>query len=125
MSEPDEPSKPGKSAPKAWARHFDTIGDELLRLTAICGVDLREPDVLERVINNDATVCGKKNPIGFRKLHDLVIATFGSLNKAMDRIGTQDTKMLVDAIRERMDRQRALGGTARGKGAGSSTDQPK
>ena len=63
----------------AWARHLDTIGDELLRLTTICGVDLREPGVLDRVVKNDETVCTKKNPIGFRKLRELVIATHGSI----------------------------------------------
>ena len=96
----------------AWARHLDTIGDELLRLTTICGVDLREPGVLDRVVKNDETVCTKKNPIGFRKLRELVIATFNSLNKAQDRIGPEDTRMLVDAIRERLDKRRELGGTA-------------
>ena len=96
----------------AWARHLDTIGDELLRLTTICGVDLREAGVLERIIKNDETVCAKKNPIGFRKLRELVIATFNSLNKAQDRIGPEDTRMLVEAIRERLDKRRELGGAA-------------
>ena len=66
MSEPIDP---------AWARHFDTIGDELLRLTTVCGVNLREPGVVERIVKNDETVCSKKNAIGFRKLRDLVMAT--------------------------------------------------
>jgi hypothetical protein len=105
-----EPKNEVKHA--AWARHLDTIGDELLRLTAICGVDLREAGVLDRVVKNDETVCTKKNPIGFRKLRELVIATFNSLNKATDRIGAEDTRMLVDAIRERLDKRRELGGTA-------------
>jgi hypothetical protein len=41
----------------AWKRHLDTIGDELVRLTTICGVDLRESGVIERVLKNDETVC--------------------------------------------------------------------
>jgi hypothetical protein len=95
----------------AWARHIDTIGDELLRLTTVCGVDLQVAGAIERVIQNDETVCSKKNTIGFRKLRELVMATFGSLNKSMDRIGPAETKMIVDAIRERLDRRRELGGT--------------
>jgi len=97
----------------AWARHLDTIGDELVRLTAICDVDLREPNVIEQILKNDETVCGKKNPIGFRKLRELVMATFSSLNKAMDRIGPAETQMIVEAIRERLDSRRKLGGTSR------------
>ena len=106
----------------AWKRHLDTIGDELLRLTTICGVDLREAGVLERIVKNDETVCTKKNPIGFRKLRELVIATFNSLNKAQDRIGPEDTRMLVEAIRERIEKRRELGGTA--AGGSKRTDNP-
>jgi hypothetical protein len=103
-------SEPKKNA--AWARHLDTIADELLRLTTICGVNMREPGVVERIVKNDATVCAKRNPVGFRKLRDLVMATLGSLNKAVDRIGPGETKAIVDAILERLDRQRELGGTS-------------
>jgi hypothetical protein len=97
----------------AWMRHLDTIGDELLRLTTVCGVNLSEPGVMERVIQNDETVCRNKNPIGFRKLRELVMATLSSLNKATDRIGAAETQMIVEAIRERLDRKRELGGTSR------------
>ena len=117
MSESDnkseKPDSKGKIKHTAWARHLDTIGDELLRLTTVCGVNLAEPGVIERVIKNDDKVCTKPNPIGFRKLRELVMATFSSLNKAMDRIGPAETQMIVEAIRERMDRQRELGGTSR------------
>jgi hypothetical protein len=96
----------------AWSRHLDAIGDELLRLTTVCGVNLREQGVIERIIKNDEKVCTKPNPIGFRKLRELVMATFNSLGKAMDRIGPKETQMIVEAIRERLDRKRELGGTS-------------
>ena len=97
----------------AWLRHLDSIGDELLRLTTVCGVDLRQPGVVERIVKNDETVCGKRNPIGFRKLRELVMATFDSLNKAVDRIGPDETAVIVAAIMERLDQRRELGGTPR------------
>ena len=106
--------KPAKGIKNtAWERHLDAIGDELLKLTTVCGVNLREPGVVERVIQNDETVCTKSNPIGFRKLRELVMATFNSLGKAIDRIGPQETQMIVEAIRERLDHKRELGGTSR------------
>ena len=97
----------------AWLRHLDTIGDELLRLTTVCGVDLRQPGVVERIVKNDETVCGKRNAIGFRKLRELLMATFNSLNKAVDRIGPDETAAMVEAIMERLDRRREVGGTPR------------
>ena len=114
MSEPKHP---------AWARHLDTIADELLRLTTVCGVNLREPGVVERIVKNDATVCTKKNPIGFRKLRDLVMASFDSLNKAADRIGPEETRRMVDAIMERLDRRRELGGSS-GKRRKTAASKP-
>ncbi|HEX5046489.1 MAG TPA: hypothetical protein VFX89_05155 [Gammaproteobacteria bacterium] len=97
----------------AWLRHLDTIGDELLRLTAVCDVDLRQQGVVERIVKNDETVCGKRNPIGFRKLRELVIATIDSLNKSADRIGPDETATMVNAIMERLDRRRELAGIKR------------
>jgi hypothetical protein len=103
----------------AWARHLDTIADELVRLSVACNVRLRDPGVIDRILKNDDTVCGTKNPIGFRKLRSLVMATFSSLNKAIDRIGPEEVKMITDAINERVERARTVDrGAAAGPGAG-------
>jgi hypothetical protein len=40
-----------------------------------------------------------------------VKATFSSVNKALDRIGPEETKLITSAIMERLDQRRALGGT--------------
>jgi hypothetical protein len=102
-----------KSKHPAWARHLDAIGDELSRLSAACGVRLRDPGVIDRILKNDETVCSSKNPIGFRKLRSLVMATFSSLNKAIDRIGPDEVKMITDEIVKRTE-QRRTGGRAAG-----------
>ena len=92
----------------SWTRHLDGIADELLRLTVACDLRL-DPPTLQRIMNNDATVCGTPNPVGFRKLRKLVMVTYDSLNKAMDRIGPDETKLILDAIVERIEHQRELG----------------
>ena len=89
-----------------WERHFNAIGNELVRLSIACDVDLSKPGVVERVIKNDASVCGRKNEIGFEKLHNLVIATFNSLGKSIDRIGADETKKITDAINAHMQQMR-------------------
>lgn len=98
----------------AWARHLDAIGDELLHLAVACDVRLRDPGVIDRILQNDDTVCGNRNPIGFRKLRSLVMATFSSLNKAIDRIGPEEVKLITDAIIEHADKARAGGRTPGG-----------
>ncbi|MEQ1800894.1 MAG: hypothetical protein ABL989_03160 [Gammaproteobacteria bacterium] len=94
-----------------WVRHLDAIGDELMRLSIACDVRLREPGVVDRILSGDETVCGTKNAIGFQKLQSLIKATFSSVNKSVNRIGLEETQLITQAIIERLDRTRAIGGT--------------
>lgn len=107
-----------ESRHKIWERHFDGIGDELLRLSVACDLRLREPGVIDRVLANDETVCGIRNPIGFHKLHLLVKAMYDSLEKSVGRIGPEETRLITDALTERLERLRAIGeGRAEGPAA--------
>lgn len=93
-----------------WERHFQTIADELLPLAIACGVKLREPGVIERVLKNDASVCGRKNEQGFHKMRSLLVAYYNSLGKAIDRIGPEETKKIIEVItKEKMKLRDAAG----------------
>lgn len=114
MEDPDS-SKPAARAPHtAWKRHLDAIADELVRLTAVCNVDLRAPGVIDRILKGDESVCGTRNPIGFKKLKSLLTATYDSLNKAVDRMGKDDARALTSEIIARVDAHRAAGGQKKG-----------
>lgn len=93
-----------------WERHFEGIADELLSLAIACNVRLREPGAIERVLKNDATVCGRKNPDSFRKLRGVLIAFYNSVGKAVDRLGPEDTQRIIDAIKQRKMELRDAGG---------------
>ena len=86
-----------------WSRHLDGIAEELQHLAAACKVRLRDDGVIERILRNDQSVCGRKNEIGFQKLRKLLMATFDSLGKSIDRIGPEETKRITDTITERLD----------------------
>lgn len=94
-----------------WIRHLDGIADELMRLSIACDLRLKDPGVVERILRNDETVCGTRNPVGFQKLQHLLKATFDSVNKSITRIGPEETQQIIAAITERLDRTRAIGGT--------------
>ncbi|NOR37011.1 MAG: hypothetical protein GQ577_09700 [Woeseiaceae bacterium] len=94
-----------------WKRHFEGIADEFLHLAITCDVQLREPGVIERILKNDASVCGRKNERSFRDLHNLLVAYYKSIGKAVDRIGPKETKKIIDAFSERNKKQRDSGGT--------------
>ena len=89
-----------------WSRHLEGIADELQHLAVACDVRLRDPGVIERIIRDDSSVCGRKNEVGFQKLRRLVMATFDSLGKAIDRIGPDETKAIIDAITEHLEKRR-------------------
>lgn len=102
----------GKHA--AWGRHLDAVADEIVRLSALCDVDLRVPGTIDRVLQGDAAVCHRKNAIAFRKLRRLLAATYDSVNKAIGRIGAEGVKQITDEIVARVDRQRRAGGQGPG-----------
>lgn len=82
------------------------IADELLYLSVACKVRLRDPGVIERIIQNDSSVCGRKNEIGFQKLRKLLMATYDSLGKAINRVGPAEASEILKAISEHLARRR-------------------
>jgi hypothetical protein len=92
-----------------WTRHLEGIAEELLHLSIACDVRLRDPGVIERILKDDASVCGRKNKIGFEKLRKLLMASFDSLGKAIDRIGPAETKKITAAIAEHVEARRKAG----------------
>ena len=82
-----------------WSRHLDGIADELKRLAVLCDIRLRDEGVVERVIKNDLTVCKRRNEVAFDKLRKLLMVMFDSVGKSIDRIGPEETRKIVDAIR--------------------------
>ena len=92
-----------------WERHFEGIADELLHLAISCDVRLRDPGVIERILKNDASVCGRTDERSFRSMHNLLVAYYKSITEAAERIGPTETKKIIDAMSERMQKLRDQG----------------
>lgn len=61
---------------------LDEIDTEIARLALLCQVRILDPGVVERVLRNDASVCGTNNPIAFEKLHNMLAMHFGVRDSA-------------------------------------------
>ena len=48
-----------------WGRQFEAFADEFSRLCIACKIDILQEGIGERVLNNDETVCGSRNPAAF------------------------------------------------------------
>ena len=78
-----EPTKPlDLSSAARLMNSLDEIDAEIARLALLCQVRILDPGVVERVVRNDAAVCGTNNPIAFQKLHNMLAMHFGVRNSA-------------------------------------------
>ena len=88
-----------------WAKNIDEIDREIARLCLLCQVRILDHGVIERVLRRDESVCGTPNPIGFAKLHDLMMLYFGIRKKSVEAVGQVQTAQIeahtVEQLRSR------------------------
>ena len=82
-----------------WARQIDGLAHELSKLAIVCDIELGKPGLAERILKNDASVCGHKNPEAFRQLRQHLMALFSLEAGAVERLGAKDTKEILDQVR--------------------------
>ena len=83
-------------------RRIEAITAELVHLAAACDVSLDGPATIERIIRNDATVCGRKNEIGFKKLRIVIIVIYVMLDEYIERLGAAETRQFASPLVEYM-----------------------
>ncbi|SCK28080.1 hypothetical protein VAR608DRAFT_2327 [Variovorax sp. HW608] len=99
---------------KTWTQQIDDVMHEIVREAAICDVKLLDPGVIEAILQNNDSVCGRENPRAFKKLRDMLMLGFIMRDKVYEKLGPVETDELVGAIRDKL-RQRMggrLGGNA-------------
>jgi hypothetical protein len=98
-----------------WGSQLEGVMKEIAREAAICQVRLLDPGVIEAVLHDNPSVCGKDNPKAFKKLRDLLMMGFVVQGKAVERLGPMETEELVKTIRQHLSER--LGGRLGGPGA--------
>ena len=104
--------QPGDARTVWWAKKFDDIDREIARLATICNVRILDSGVIERVLRNDASVCGSKNQPAFDKLRTMLMMHYSVRDDAVEALGPEKTQLLIEkivtALRERIGER--LGG---------------
>ena len=85
-----------------WAKNIEELDREIGRLCAICQVRILDPGIIERVLKQDASVCGTSNPIAFAKLHDMLLFYFANREKSIDAVGQQQTSQIEAHVVEQL-----------------------
>jgi hypothetical protein len=82
-----------------WGRQIDNMARELSKLAIVCDIDLDKPGLAERILKNDESVCGRKNPKAFRQIRQHLMALFAVEAGAIERLGAEDTQEILDQVR--------------------------
>ena len=85
-----------------WAKNLDELDHEIARLALICQVKILEPGVIDRVLHNDASVCGTANPKAFEKLRDMLMMHFAERQRSVKALGQVQTAQIEAHIIERL-----------------------
>jgi hypothetical protein len=104
--------KPSELGGGWWAKNLDEVDREIARLATVCNVRILDPGVIERVLQDDASVCGSKNPLAFEKLRSALKMHYHVRDQAMGVLGEAGTARvvaeIVESLRERLGER--LGG---------------
>jgi len=95
-----------------WGRQIDNVAHELSRLAIICDIELGRPGLAERILKNDESVCGRKSPKAFRQMRQHLMALFTLEERAIHRLGPEDTKEILDQVRSAIIEIRTAGSAA-------------
>ena len=87
-----------------WAKNLDELDREIARLGLLCQVRLLDPGVIERVLHNDASVCGTANPAGFEKLHRLLVMHYLIRTRSVEELGQAQTIAIERDVIDRLSK---------------------
>jgi len=85
-----------------WAKNLDEVDNEIARLSIACNVRILDPGIIERVLQNDASVCGSRNPAGFEKLRTALKMHYHIRGQTAGSVGEAQAAQIVAEIVERL-----------------------
>ena len=85
-----------------WAKNLDEVDNEIARLSIACNVRILDPGIIERVLQNDASVCGSRNPVGFEKLRTALKMHYHIRGQTAGSMGEAQAAQIVAEIVERL-----------------------
>lgn len=89
---------PSNLGAKWWAKNLEEVDREVARLAVLCKVRLLDPGVIERVVRNDASVCGADNKAAFDKLRSALMLHYHVRDKAAGVLGEGATREVIEEI---------------------------
>lgn len=82
-----------------FSEQFDGIAHEISILAIACDIDVFAEDAADRLLNNDETMCRRRNPEAFQKLRRHLLALYPLEERSIERVGAEQTRELLDEVR--------------------------
>jgi hypothetical protein len=96
MTDPTKDS--GSVQQRYFGKQLADIDLEIARQAMLCDIPLTDRSLILRVLNNDATVCGKQNPKAFEKLRMLLTMHMGVRDKAIESMGQEEALAMIEEV---------------------------
>ena len=92
-----------------FSEQFAAIADEVSMLMIACDIDISLPDCADKILSNDYTICRQENRPAFDKLRHHLLALYPLEERSIERIGADQTKDILDGIRQHLAELRDMG----------------
>ena len=94
----DEPSY----GTKRWTKHFEDLDLQIVRLVVMMDIPILDPGVIDRILANDASVCGKEKPKAFAELRGLLQMHASDQVRAMGSLGALEAQDVIRGVADRL-----------------------
>lgn len=84
------------------AASFGEVDREIARLALLCDAPILRPGVIERLLQDDASVCGADNRTAFRKLRGMLMFHFWLWDQAARELGPRWASQIEQCAIERL-----------------------
>ncbi|MFD2754905.1 hypothetical protein [Comamonas terrae] len=88
--------------PHEWESRLEEIDLEIVRQAAICKIALLEPGAIERVLANDAGVCGAEHEASFRTLRGLLYLHYTEVLHISEGLSPEIAHVIAQRVREHL-----------------------
>lgn len=81
---------------------FDDIDGELAKYVAVCGLDLLDPRIVDRVLRGDRRICCELSDMAYAKMRHLLMMHFIVRSEAVQVLGELHTRTLIREVLARL-----------------------
>ena len=88
-----------------WKTLLQQVVLEVQHMASICQVALDAPGVAERVLANDASICGATHETAFRTLRGLLYLHYTEVLHISEVLSPEIAQVIADRVREHLRRR--------------------